>query len=189
MNIRSLILIVAVCCFLPGGFAFGAEVQKIGIVDLQDVMNKSDAGKEASEEIKAKGTKMEDTLKQKGAEIEELRKKLDQKALVMSDEAREAEEDGLRGKINELKSLRERYQGILRELNVDFAKQFTDDVFEVVEEIGKRGGYALIIDRRAGGVVYAPNAIDISDEVIKEYNSAVKKRGKKASPGESKEKE
>jgi len=37
----------------------------------------------------------------------------------------------------------------------------------------------LIIDRRVGGVLYAPNAIDITDKVIEEYNAMDRKRGKK----------
>ncbi|MBW2259706.1 MAG: OmpH family outer membrane protein, partial [Deltaproteobacteria bacterium] len=58
-------------------------------------------------------------------------------------------------------------------------RQITKDVFEIVEKIGKREGYTLILDRRVGGIVYAPTAIDITDKVIKEYNAMDAKRDKK----------
>jgi outer membrane protein len=179
MNIRNMFLALTLCLFGLSGIVHGAEVQKIGVIDFQKIIDKSNPGKQSSVEIKGQGRKMEQILKKKGAEIEELRKTLDQKALVMSNEAREAKEQELRVKINDLKSLQRRYQDVLRDLNIKLSKQITKDVFEIVEGIGRRAGYSLIIDRREGGVVYAPNAIDITDKVIEEYNAMDAKRGKK----------
>jgi outer membrane protein len=179
MNIRNMFLALTLCLFGLSGIVHGAEVQKIGVIDLQKIIDKSNPGKQSSVKIKGQGKKMEQILKKKGAEIEELRKTLDQKALVMSNEAREAKEQELRVKINDLKSLQRRYQDVLRDLNINLSKQITKDVFEIVEGIGRLAGYSLIIDRRAGGVVYAPNAIDITDKVIEEYNAMDAKRGKK----------
>ena len=190
MNIRNMFLALIVCSFGLGGIAYGAEVQKIGVIDLQKIIDKSNPGKRSSVEIKSQGKRMEQILMKKGAEIEDLRKTLDQKALVMSNEAREAKEQDLRVKIDDLKSLQRRYQDVLRDLNINLSKQITKDVFEIVEGIGKRAGYSLIIDRRAGGVVYAPNAIDITDKVIEEYNTMDAKRGKKeGASAESKKKQ
>jgi outer membrane protein len=189
MNIRNMFLTLTLCLFGLSGIVYGAEVQKIGVIDLQKIIGKSNVGKRSSVEIKSQGKKMEQILKKKEAEIEELRKTVDQKALVMSNEAREAKEQDLHVKINDLKSLQRRYQDILRDLNVSLSKQITKDVFEIVEGIGKRAGYSLIIDRRAGGVVYAPNAIDITDKIIEEYNAMDAKRAKKeGASAESKKK-
>jgi len=177
MNMRNMFLTLSLCWFGLSGIVYGAEIQKIGVIDLQKIIDKSNAGKRSSVEIKSQGKKMEQILKKKGAEIEDLRKALDQKALVMSNEAREAKEQDLRVKIDDLKSLQRRYQDVLRDLNINLSKQITKDVFEIVEGIGKRAGYTLIIDRRAGGVAYAPNAIDITDKVIEQYNAMDAKRG------------
>jgi outer membrane protein len=178
MNMRNMFLTLSLCWFGLSGIVYGAEIQKIGVIDLQKIIDKSNAGKRSSVEIKSQGKKMEEILKKKGAEIEDLRKALDQKALVMSNEAREAKEQDLRVKIDDLKSLQRRYQDVLKDLNINLSKQITKDVFEIVEGIGKRAGYTLIIDRRAGGVAYAPNAIDITDKVIEQYNAMDAKRGK-----------
>ena len=180
MNFRSMFfLMLMLCLFGLSGIVHGAEVQKIGVIDLQKIIDKSNVGKRSSVEIKSQGKKMEQILKKKGAEIEDLRKALDQKALVMSNEAREGKEQELRVKIDDLKSLQRRYQEVLRDLNINLSKEITKDVFEIVEGIGKKGGYSLIIDRRAGGIVYAPNAIEITDKVIERYNAMDAKRGKK----------
>lgn len=190
MNMRNIFLGLVLCLFGLSGIVYGAEVQKIGVIDLQKIIDKSNAGKRSSVEIKSQGKKMEQILKKKGAEIEELKKALDQKALVMSNEAREAKEEDLRVKIIDFRSLQGRYQDVLRELNVNLSRQITKVVFEIVERIGKAEGYSLIIDRRVGGVVYAPNAIDITDRVIEEYNAIDAKRGKKeGASAESKKKQ
>jgi outer membrane protein len=164
--------------FILGGSAYGADVQKVGIIDLQKIIEESTVGKRSSVEMKSQGKKMEDVLKEKGAEIEELQKSLEQKGTVMSEAAREKKEQDLRDKITDLKSLQRRYQDVLRELNLNLSKQITQDVFKIVEKIGKREGYTLILDRRVGGIVYAPKAIDITDRVIKEYNAMDAKRDK-----------
>jgi outer membrane protein len=178
MKRRIILLTVTLCLFGLGGIVYGAEVQKIGTIDLQDIIEKSNVGKRSSVEMKSQGKKMEGILKEKGSEIEELRKSLDQKALVMSKEARETKEQDLRDKLTDLKSLQRRYQDVLRDLNINLSRQITQDVFDIAEKIGKREGYTLIIDRRVGGVVYAPSAIDITDKVIKEYNALDAKRSK-----------
>ena len=43
-------------------------------------------------------------------------------------------------------------------------------VFEIVQEIGKKEGYLLIIEKSNAGVIYNPESIDITDKVITAYN-------------------
>jgi outer membrane protein len=190
MCIRIISLILTVYFMGLSGIVHGAEVPKIGVIDLQTVIEKSNAGKRSSVEIKSQGKKMEQVLKERGSEIEELRKTLDQKALVISDEARDEKENDLREKVKDLKSLQKRYQDVLRELNMNLSKEITEDVFKIVEEIGKKDGYSMIIDRRVGGIVYAPMAIDLTDKVIEQYDALDAQRSKeKGDSGEPKKEE
>ncbi|MBW1895829.1 MAG: OmpH family outer membrane protein [Deltaproteobacteria bacterium] len=171
-----LVLMVFLLTF--SGTAYGADVQKIGVMDLQKIIDASNVGKRSAGEIKNQGKKMENVLKERGSEVEELKNTLDQKALVLSDEARKEKERDLRDKIEELRSLQMRYQNVLRDLNTNLSKQIMEDVFGIAEDIGKREGYTLIIDRRAGGIVYAPSALDITDKIIEAYNAVDAKRPK-----------
>jgi Skp family chaperone for outer membrane proteins len=41
---------------------------------------------------------------------------------------------------------------------------------KVINVIGKKGDYFLIMERRAGGIMYYGKAVDITDEVIKAYD-------------------
>ena len=177
MKIRHVMLVLMVLLLTSIGMAYGAEVKKIAVVDLQKIIDESTAGKRSSEEIKAQGKKMEETLQEKGTEIEELKKSLDQKALVLSDQARGEKENELREKLNDFTSLQRRYQDVLRDLNNSLMKEVLEDILKIAEDIGKREGYTLIMQRR-GVVLYAPDAIDITDKVIKEYDALDAKRPK-----------
>ncbi len=178
MNIRAIGIAAMVSLFCATGIVYGAEVAKIGVVDLQRIIDTSNAGKRSSAEIKKQGKKMEKILKEKEAGVEEMKKALEQKALVMSQESREDKERALRIKMNDFKSLRKRYLDKLKEMNLDFSSRIKKKVFEIVDNVGRSGGYQLILERHVGGVVYAPNAIDITDKVIEKYNEVDANRAK-----------
>jgi outer membrane protein len=93
--------------------------------------------------------------------------------MVMSKEAREEKEREARIKLNDFKSLQKRYRSELQDLEKKLIEQLKDDVFVLVNEIGKKEGYLLIISKI--GVLYSPSTIDITDQLIKRLN---KKFGK-----------
>ena len=72
-NKKWILVLVCVAFFGLPDFSLAADVAKIGIVDLQRVMETSDAGKSAQAQIKKQKDKMETDLKAKGAEIEQIR--------------------------------------------------------------------------------------------------------------------
>ena len=156
------------------GSVNAADVAKIGVANLQRVLETSNPGKSAQEEIKKQKDQMEQELKQKGAEIEELRKQIERESMVMSKEKRGEKEREFRIKLNDLKSLEKRYRGELQVLEKKLAKELRKEVFALVGEIGKKEGYLLIINKFS--VMYAPGSIDITDELIKQLNARQAKK-------------
>src|SRR6056297_1292422 len=73
-----------------------ADAIKVGIVDFQKILAESDTGKAARTQINKKGKELEDSLKSRGEEIEELKKKIDRESLVMSKEKLEEKHRELR---------------------------------------------------------------------------------------------
>ena len=151
--------------------SFGADVAKIGVIDFQRIVKTSSAGKKAMAEINKKGKEMEVDLKKRGTEIEEMKKNLDREALVMSKEMREQKGRDFRIKLNDFKTLEKKYSNDLRTLNARLVSRIQKDVFKIVEEIGKKEGFLLIVEKLEAGVVYSPNSIDITDRVIQKYNA------------------
>jgi outer membrane protein len=156
--------------------AYGADVAKIGVINFQKILETSNAGKEAMAEISKQGKKMEVDLNSKGLEIEEVKKKLEREALVMSKEMREEKEREIRIKINDIKTLRKRYESNLRDVQKRLVNRIRKELLELVKDVGKKGGYLLIIENI--GVLYSPKTIDITDEIIQKYNVSFDKKTK-----------
>jgi outer membrane protein len=166
-------IVISVFCLTWLGSAIAADVAKIGVVDIQRIMSTSEQGKAAKAQIKEHSDKMTVALKEKGAEIEELKKQLERESMVMSKEKREEKEREFRIKLNDLKSLEKRYRGELQGIEKKLAGEMRKAVFTLVTEIGKKEGYLLIINNF--DVMYSPGSIDITDQVIKELNAQYKK--------------
>ena len=156
--------------------AFGADVAKIGIVDFQRILDTSSAGKSARAEITKQGKQMEAELKKKGAEIEERRKKFDQEALVMKKDIRDQKERELRISINDIKVLQKKYMDDFKKFENRWVGRIQDEVIDIIEEVGKSEGYLLIVEKRGGGILYAPTTIDMTDKVIRKYNAQFAKK-------------
>jgi Skp family chaperone for outer membrane proteins len=52
--------------------------------------------------------------------------------------------------------------------------QLQGEVFSIVEDLGKREGYLLIISKI--GVLYSPTTIDITDKLIQQLNQSYAKK-------------
>ena len=171
MQNRKFNILLIVCFFslLWLNSVNAADVAKIGVANLQRVLETSNQGKLAQEEIKKQKDQMEQELKQKGDEIEELRRQLERESMVMSKEKREEKGREVRIKINDFKSLEKRYRTQLQTLEKKLVNALLKEVSALVKEIGKKEGYLLIINN--AGVMYSPDAINITDQLIKELNA------------------
>jgi len=161
-------VIVGVIVMLISGGALAADV-KIGVIDFQRVLKESAAGKAAQEEITQKGKEMEASLQEKKDEIDELRSRLERESLVMNRDQREEKEREIRIKINDAKSLQKKYMEDFKGYEARLIKKIQQEFFDMVEEIGKQEGYTLILERV--GVLYAADAVDITDELIRQYDA------------------
>jgi outer membrane protein len=144
-------------------------VAKIGVIDMQGVIETSNQGMAAQAQIKKQKDKMERDLKQKGAEIEQIRQRLEREARVMSKEAREEKEREARIKINNFKIIQKRYRTELQNLEKKLNERLKDDVFDLVNDLGKKEGYLLIFSKNV--VLYSGESVDdLTGKIIKRLN-------------------
>ena len=165
-------------CFFAAS-SYGADVAKIGVVNFQDILEKSDAGKMATAEINKSGKEMEASLKTKGEEIDAIQKKLEREALVMSKEMREEKEREIRISINDFKTLKNKYMADFKQHEARLVRDIQKEVLEIVEEMGKKEGFLIIFEKREAGVLYSPDTIDITDQLIQRYNTIFSEKASK----------
>jgi outer membrane protein len=142
---------------------------KIGIVDFERIIQESTAGRAARAEVEKEKERIESSLRETGREIEALKSKLEAEALVMSKDMREQKGREFRIKVNDFKELQKKNAQDFRVFEAKIINRIQKDVYEIVKQIGERGNYLLIIEK--GAVLYYPNAIDVTDELLKRYNA------------------
>lgn len=180
MQIRKFVIILAVGIFfltLGTSLGFCADVAKIGTVSFQKIFDSSAAGKDAKKEILKEGKRMEADLKKHSDEINDLKQSLERDAGVMNKEARDEKKWQLDRKIDDVKALKRKYDRQIQEVQVQQVNQVRKAVLKIIDDYGKKEGYLLIVEDIS--VVYAPQALDITDKIIQIYNGQYAKQNKK----------
>ena len=168
---------VAVLLLLAGGPAFSADPVKIGVVDLQKILETSNSGKAAQNELKVQRDKMQADMKQRGNEIQEIESRMQREAMVMSKETREEKEREHRIKVSDFQALQRKYQSDLQEIERKLMGKLQAEITSLVGDIAKKDGYLLVISNI--GVIYSLPSTDLTERLIQELNA---KSGKKAGP-------
>ncbi len=159
---------IAAHSFIENANAAGAV--KIGVVDFQKILTTSNYGKRATEELNKKGKGMEDDMKSKENELLNLQKQFEKDSVVMSKEKKEEKQKELRTKFNEFKTLRGQYLNDFKEMQATHFNKIRTEVLSVANDIGKKDGFTIILEKNEGGIMYSDSALDITDKVINEFN-------------------
>lgn len=153
---------------------------KIGYVDLQRALNESDTGKKAKEEFKVQVDKLQGKLKKQKDEIDNLKDRLEKKALVMKEEERGNLEEDYRKKLRDFERDYKDSQADLQKKDNDLTGGIIRELQEVIRDYGEQQGYTVILETSSNAVVYGAKSADVTEAIIERYNTA--------HPGKKKEK-
>jgi outer membrane protein len=176
MRIAKIVFLMTCVFCLSAGFSGAADVAKIGVFDFPRILEISSAGKAAQEKLKEHGQRMADELKAKGLELQEFKERLEREAMVLTEDKRQEKEREFRIKVNDIKALQQKFKKEFRGIEEQLKNKITQELIEIIADIGKKEGYLLVIELSKSGVWYYPTALDITDQVIREYNTAAAKK-------------
>jgi outer membrane protein len=151
---------------------FAQAPQRVAVIDVQKVLTQSSLGKAAYDKLK----KMQDDRVEKAKSMDEELRKLDAeintKKISLSEEKLADLQKQLADKRINMQRFaqdadREIGEARDRELQALEAK-----IKPVIDAIGKEMGIAAIFNKFESGLVYASEAIDITDTVVKRFNEA-----------------
>ncbi|WP_447972549.1 OmpH family outer membrane protein [Nitrospira sp. Kam-Ns4a] len=154
--------------------AAAAETFKMAVVDPQAVLEKSKAGKRALDGLREYAATRQKLLASDEEELKSLQKQLkDQEATLSENQKREKEEQ-FRGKV-------QAYQRRVQEFNQELAakqKELVDEYMQKIaaatKSVAERAGFSLVVDKGSENsikiVIYNREALDITDQVIKEFD-------------------
>lgn len=179
MQFRKLLISIMIgAIFVSFGISDGmcADVAKIGTVSFEKIFNNSAGGKAVKNQINKEGRSMNADLKKIQKEIKELQQLLEKDggAGVMNESARENKKWELDRKVNEVKALKRRFDRKIQELQFRLINSVKKDVLKIVADYSKKEGYLLVIEDV--NIVYAPQALDITDKIIQLYDKSYAKK-------------
>lgn len=165
-----------------------AQKFKVGVVDLQTVLDTSARGKTAKDRLKSLGEKLQkeiqskrDLKEKKEAELQKMRGEIQSKGLVLNTQARIDQEETFRKKIRELKRYIDDTNNFIEDSTREFRERevretqlILAEVRKVVREIGDREGFTVILEsnENTAVVLYAHQSIDVTSQVVQRFDQA-----------------
>ena len=147
---------------------------KIAYVDLQKALNLSKTGVEAKQQIGVQVKKYEGEFKAKQDELMKLKEELEKQAVLLSDAAKAQKEREFQQNVKELQRFQKDIKEELQQRDAELTKRILNELFEILQTIGKNGSYTMILEKNEGAVIFADANIDLTDELIKAYDASKK---------------
>jgi outer membrane protein len=179
---KKFLVTMAVAALAVPMFAQGTPQGRVAVVDVQKVLTQSIPGKAAYEKLKkmqddrvAKAKQMDDEMRKLDSDlatkrlslsedkVADMTKQLADKKIVMQRYAQDADREIGEARDRELQALQVKIE-------------------PVIDALGKEMGLALIFNKFESGLVYASDAVEITDTVIKRFNDAAGTAAPAAAP-------
>ena len=163
-----------------------AQAQKIGIVDLQAVLDQSVRGRGAKDRLRDLGDRLQQEIKakldlkrQKEEELQKLQTEFRSQKDLLTEQARAAKDEEYRRRARELKRFIDDTNRFTEDATQEFREREMREtqlllltVRRVVQEIGEREGYQLVFEgnENTAVVLYFNRAIDITPKVVQRFD-------------------
>jgi len=154
-------------------FAWSAScpaADKIGYIDMQEIMHNSVAGKKATDDFQKSYEKKKEEIKSAEAEIKKMRDELDRQSELMSHDSRDEKESAYDKKVRDYQILVQDAEDEMQKRDQELSDKLTMEIIKIVRAIAKKEKYALVIDVANMPVTYYDKENDFSKKVIEEYN-------------------
>lgn len=165
-----------------------AQGVRIGVVDLQAVLDGSVRGVAAKERLKELGDQLQKDIQakrefkeRKEEELQNLRSEIQRQGLVLSEQARMGKEEEFRKSIRELRRFIDDTNNFIDDATQEFREKevretqlLLVDIRDIVREVGSSGQYTFILEGNdsAALVLYVDPAVDLTEEVIRRFDQA-----------------
>jgi outer membrane protein len=159
------------------GSAVAAETQelKIGYIDMGRALNEVDDGKAAKAKLKSDFDEKQKKLDAMQNDLKAKKDDFDKKSAMMNPDVKGQKQDELQRKFMELQQT---YMQLQKEL-VDKESQLTQEIAgkikNIVVKLGDKEGYTMILDI-GDTVLFYKRHMDITDDVVREYNRQYAKK-------------
>ncbi len=165
------------CLLLATGFfmlfTFSAYAQqKIGYINIEQVIRDSKAGKAANVSFQKEVEAKRAVIEQKRKALEDMRQDVIQNGAVMSETKRRNLAETIEKKQKDLDRTREDIRIELQRKDLQLTQNVLKDIEVIVNKIGQEEKFDLIVEKTQAGILYGSPATDITQKVISAYDAS-----------------
>jgi outer membrane protein len=166
---RSLLALVMLLA-LPASKALADDL-KIGYVDLQRAIGETDDGKKAKANLKKVFDQKQKELDEQQEELKKAIQDLDKKRTLLPPEKVREKEAELQERMQKVQQTYVRHQQDLQGKEQEAMGKILERMNKIIAKIAVGENFTLIMDKTQGGLVYAKPHLDLTNELIRRYNS------------------
>jgi outer membrane protein len=167
MSRSRIIVLAGLVAVMCAGVA-QAEL-KIGFISSEDIFQKFEGTKDAQDKFNKEVAKWEQEATDRQKELKDLKDQLEKQSLLLSSERKKELQDKLNTKLADYQEFLQKkfgQQGEAVSKNEELTKPIVEKINKAIEKIAKEDNYDYIFDTRAGGVVFAKKAYNLTDRVL-----------------------
>lgn len=145
-----------------------ASAQKVGVVDMNRVINETADGQAAKKRLERDMTRRQKELDKKQKDFEKFAEDLQSSFDMLTDDAKAKRMQEYQQQATELQQLYAEHQQQLAEAEAEATSKIIERVIKIVQGIAKKDKYTLVVDQ--GAVLYVDSGSDLTKKVIDLYN-------------------
>ncbi len=165
-----MIALMAICYLTP--IALCADNLKIGFVNAQRIIEESKAGKQAYSQLKVLQDEHKKKVEAKKAEIDNADEELKKQYSTLAENARVQKEEDIRKAKTDFKRMLEDADSDMAAKEKSYLEKIDKEVMEIIQKLGKEESYSILLSNSGPSILYIDPSMDITEKVIKLYDSA-----------------
>ena len=145
-----------------------AQSLKLAYVDVQRAIQETEEGKAARGRLKTEFDQRRAQLDKKSSDLEKMQQEYEKQAPVLSDDAKRKKQEEFQKALLDARKSASDLQEDMNRQEQQAMGGILQRLQQVVAEIAERESISFVLDK--GGLLYAPAAADITNEVVRRYN-------------------
>jgi outer membrane protein len=143
---------------------------KIGLINLREIMQSSNAGKKAGEEFKKLFDKERAEIATAEKDLKKFKDELDKQGPIMTEDTRLEKGTSYQRKLRDYQLLVEDTNKELKIRDHEISSKLIPEITKVVQKVAEKEKYTLVMDIASMPMPYYAKERDFSNKVIEEFN-------------------
>ncbi|HUT07320.1 MAG TPA: OmpH family outer membrane protein [Candidatus Latescibacteria bacterium] len=166
-----LVTLVAAAAIGLAGLVAAQEASKLGVINSQDILDKSVEGQRVLAQLQAANTKYTESITRLDDQIKQLQNRLSAQRLTLTTEAAAAIQADIQKKQTDRQRMAEDASRAMQELQARSLDQLQSEIMPIIEQLRKDKGLDVIFDLGKSGVAFMSPALDLTAEVLRRYDA------------------